>query len=233
MKNEEENKTFLFVSSKRLVIVVKDKDKKDLFKKELLIENNLKSLDLDIIKEFINKNIFDIEKKVNHFINNIFLIIDNDNFLSIDLSIKRNMSYEKINIKVVNNLLIDAKEQCKKTLENYDIIHMTIKKYFIDNLSFLLLPKDIVCNNLSLHINFICLPKNYVKDLENILKSYQISLNRIISYNYLVDFLDKDQSDIFILGEKILNGYNQNEVLLVNKTQKNTGIFEKFFNFFN
>ena len=35
------------------------------------------------------------------------------------------------------------------------------------------------------------------------------------------------------MTKKMVNGYNPNEVLLVNKTRKNEGFFEKFFNFFN
>jgi len=32
---------------------------------------------------------------------------------------------------------------------------------------------------------------------------------------------------------RLINGYNDNEVILVSKRAKNQGFFEKFFNFFN
>ena len=38
--------------------------------------------------------------------------------------------------------------------------------------------------------------------------------------------------DIFSMARKIINGHNPNEVSLINKSLKNKGFFEKFFNFF-
>ena len=35
------------------------------------------------------------------------------------------------------------------------------------------------------------------------------------------------------MAKQLKNGYNLNEITLVNKTFKNQGFFEKFFNFFN
>ena len=232
MKNDTEYKTFLFISLKKLILVVLDSDQKNIFKKELLIENFSNELNLNRINDFLGKYIFDIEKILKGFVNNIFLIIDHEDFLSIDVSLKKNLNKEKINIKNINNLLIEAKDQCKESLEKYNIVHMKIDKYIIDDLSYSILPKELFCDYFSLDVNFICLSKNLIKDLENILKNYQISISRIISYRYLLGFLDSEQEDIFHLAEKILNGYNHNEVVLVNKTHKNKGFFEKFFNFF-
>ena len=42
-----------------------------------------------------------------------------------------------------------------------------------------------------------------------------------------------DEKDIFLMAKKIINGHNPNEVLLVNKTPKNKGFFEKIFHFFS
>ena len=84
-----------------------------------------------------------------------------------------------------------------------------------------------------LDLKFICISDDFIKRLEEVLKKYQISLNQIVSANYIKDFLKKSDEDIFSMTKKMVNGYNHNEVLLVNKTRKNEGFFEKFFNFFN
>ena len=39
--------------------------------------------------------------------------------------------------------------------------------------------------------------------------------------------------DYYRISEEVINGSNKNEILLIDKTQKNWGFFEKFFNFFN
>ena len=51
--------------------------------------------------------------------------------------------------------------------------------------------------------------------------------------NFVSQFMENDKIDIFIKAEKIMDGYNPNEVMLVDKTLKKQGFFEKFFNFFN
>ena len=66
----------------------------------------------------------------------------------------------------------------------------------------------------------------------NISKRYEISLGKIISEDYLNKFLNEYENDKFIMAKKLINGYDKNEVLIVEKTQKNRGFFEKFFNFF-
>ena len=77
-------------------------------------------------------------------------------------------------------LLNEAKDQCKKTLQNKKIIHMLIKNYLLDNNSYTYLPDETKCNFFSLDIKFICLPNNLVKILEEVLSKYHISINQQI-----------------------------------------------------
>ena len=65
------------------------------------------------------------------------------------------------------------------------------------------------------------------------LEKYQISLGEVVSANYVKKFLTKNENELFLMTGKIIKGHNPNEVILVKKTQKNQGFFEKFFNFFN
>ena len=69
--------------------------------------------------------------------------------------------------------------------------------------------------------------------MEQILKRYQISLEKVVSAPYIKKFLTDDDKDIFLMAKKIIAGYNPNEVKLAEKTIKNKGFFEKFFNLFN
>ena len=110
---------------------------------------------------------------------------------------------------------------------------MVINKYKVDNKDYSLLPYDIKCNNFSLEVNFSCISHEFIEDLEKILKKFQISINQIISANYIKNFIKNNDEDVFLMTKKIINGHNPNEVKLVNKTRENKGFFEKFFNFFN
>ena len=94
------------------------------------------------------------------------------------------------------------------------------------------MPKDLKCKNFSLDLKFICLSNDLIEILEQIFKRYQISLNRVISTDYIKKFLSNDANNIFNLSKKIIEDNFQNEVVLVSKNNKNQGFFEKFFNFF-
>jgi hypothetical protein len=110
---------------------------------------------------------------------------------------------------------------------------MLIENYRIDNNNYSFLPDDLNCNNFSLDVKFICLPKNLIEELEIILKKYHILINQVLCASYIENFFDEDHLDVFTTASRIISGHNTNEVLLINKTLKNKGFFEKFFDFFN
>jgi hypothetical protein len=182
----------------------------------------------------LNENIFQIEKILNEFVNNIFLIIDHSDLFTIRLSIKEKKDDILLSKNSINSLLIEAKNQCKQTLQDVDIIHMKIDEFYVDDISYKNLPEQQNCKNFSIDLSFICIPNIISKNFEKILSNYEISLSKILSYQYLTSFADNDKVDnIYEIAHKILNGLNENEVFLVTKKPKNVGFFEKFFNFFN
>ena len=81
-------------------------------------------------------------------------------------------------------------------------------------------------------INFICLPLNFIKKIENILSKYQISINRLISMKYLESLFLDQNVDFSEMAKKVIDGHNLNEVVLSSKKSENMSFFEKFFHFF-
>ena len=110
---------------------------------------------------------------------------------------------------------------------------MLIKNYRVDNKDFSYFPENIKCHNFSLDLRLICISDDLIRDLETILKKYHISLNRVLDASYIQEFFSSDDRNIFSMAKKIIDGNNPNEVVLLDKTDKNQGFFEKFFNFFN
>ena len=129
--------------------------------------------------------------------------------------------------------LNELKNYCKKTLEKKKIIHMLIDNYIIDGKNYSNYNSNMSCNNFSLNVRFICLPNNIIENLEKILKKYQIAIQQIVEINYLNDFFKDNGKDIFLNAKDLILGGNTNEVKLLEKSKKNKGFFEKFFNFFN
>jgi len=233
MKNKLENKIFLFLGIDKFTIVALNSADELVYKEEILTKNKSNQIDLNFLDNFLNENIFKIEKRLNEFIKSIFLIIDHQNIFSIYLSIKNKFDNIKINSDSMHKLLLEAKNCCKKTLEDSDILHMKIDQFYVDGTFFEILPEKENCKNFSIEISYICLPKNISKTIEDVLVKYQISIDQILSFNYLKSFLDNKNDNLYTIAQKILDGLNENEVFIIDKNSKKMGFFERFFNFFN
>ena len=232
MSNNLNYETYIFLNFEKIIISVYDDLDKKIYEENLKIEKIENKDFFEKIDFFLSKSIFKIEKKLNNFIKETSIIIDLDIFFPLEISIKNN--YEnKIDLENIKRLLYEAKSYCRKTLDNKEIIHIVITNYKIDNKNFSYLPPETNCKNFSLDIKFIGISSDYIKNLELILKKYHISLKRLVNGNYVKSFLTKDEKDIFLMTKKIVNGFNPNEVVLINKTEKKQGFFEKFFHFFN
>ena len=235
MSDNTNLKTFLLISNEKLAISVYDIfKKKNVFSKEILIKNTKSSSQFSLIQNFLDDHIYEIEKMINNFINNIHLVIENEDFFSVKISLKKNNYGNTINYEAINHLVYEAKNQCKKTINDRKIIHILIDNYLIDEKNFFYLPNKMKCDFFSIDINIICLSNRFIKNLEDILKKYQISIIKILSYHYLNNLKElNDTNSIFKIAEEILNGSNKNEVLITGKSSKNRGFFEKFFFLFN
>ncbi len=233
MINSSVNKTFIFIASNKFIILSLNEANKINYKKETIFKDQNKKFDLNLFNEFLNENIFKIEKELGEFIKVIYLIIENEEIFSVNLSIKNKINEITINAKIINNLLIEAKNYCEETLRKAEVIHMKIDQFFIDNEYYKVLPDKVTCKSLSLDLSFICVPKNILNNFEKILNNFQISVYRTISYQYLHSYFKISTNNLELVAQKILTGFNENEVILMKKKPKNLGFFEKFFNYFN
>ena len=80
MRNSSINKTFIFISSNKFLIISLNEANKIRYKKETIFKDQNKRFDLDLFNEFLNENIFKIEKELGEFIKVIYLIIENEIF---------------------------------------------------------------------------------------------------------------------------------------------------------
>ena len=88
-------------------------------------------------------------------------------------------------------------------------------------------------DHICVEVNFISVPNILIKEISNVLKKYQIKIDRLLEKKYIKNLFDGQLLDESIIAFKVQSGYNQNEVVLVPKSGKKTGIFEKFFQLFS
>jgi len=224
---------FIYISKIEFSIcVIHLENSKKIYENKFLIKNDLNGIDFHKFQEFLDNNILKIEKSLKEFIKNTHIIIETEDFSTIQISIKNFNNSKILTPKDLSYSLNEARYQCKKTLENKKIVHMLIDNYRVNDQDYTFFPENLECNNYSLDIKFICLSHNFVKKLENCLEKYQISISKIINAEYVEKYFNNDD-DLFIKAKKITEGCNPNEIEFLNKIKKKQGFFEKFFNFFN
>ena len=90
MENDINFETFLYYSDQKLSISVHQSNKDSRFyEKSSILDKNQNNLQLAKLDEFLDLNIFKIEKSLKRFIKNIILIIDHQELLKIKLSLKK------------------------------------------------------------------------------------------------------------------------------------------------
>ena len=137
MNNNTEYNIFLFLNFKKFTIVVLNEKDEVIYKKENTIKNSSNKIELDVFSEFLSQNIFKIEKELNEFVETIHIIIDHDDIFSINLSIKNKIDNVLLNTNTINDLLVEAKNCCKETLINNEVIHFKIDQFLELLLKFL------------------------------------------------------------------------------------------------
>ena len=226
--------TYLVISNDKFEIYLLDIKKfKNLYKKEFKYQTDLEKIDLNLLDEFLEKNIFSIEKVAGSFVNKINLIIQSKTILNLDLSVKKKNYSQNISDVFLKNILTDIKDLFKESYREYKLMHMLINKYIINEEIYTSLKDEINSDEICLEIKLISISNLVVFEIENILKKYQIQVINYFDKKYLKDFFKDEQLEISYMANKTLNGINDNEVLLTSKNTKKLGFFEKFFQLFS
>jgi hypothetical protein len=223
--------TFLYISKSKYQIFVYDKNNlKNLYNEEV---ESSDEIELNILSQFLDDNIYKIEKMIKNFIRNIILIVEDDKVLDIGISLKKKNYEKNINQKQLENSLVEVKDIFKENYQDLLIMHMIIvekKNNFLSN--------NVNNSNdyLFLEVNFISIPDKFTFNFDKLLENYQIKIKRYMSCSYIKSFFDiesKESIELFVTANKLNEGLNKNEVQLVSKSKENKGFFEKFFQLFS
>ena len=233
MNKDQQLENYLSISPNKFGIYLFDpKNSKNVYKEELLINQNNNYLNLSNLKIFLDNNIFKIEKLSGKFVENIFLIFEDKLTFNLEMGIKKKNYELFITKEYLNNSLIEAKDLFRKNYQNQEIMHMIINKYFIKNKSYLSFQENLKSDHLALEIQFKSISNNIIYDLNKILENYQIKIIKYLDGDYVKNFFSKD-IELSEMSHRIINGYNENEVIFIQKNPKKLAFFEKFFQLFN
>ena len=227
-----EFETYLSISQIKFGIYLFDtKNKNNLYGKEITFEKT-NFINYSHLKRFLDENIFRIEKLIGKFIENIFIIIDDENILNTQIGIKQK-NYQPSKSKVyLQSSITNAKDLFKENYPDQKILHIIINNYLIDGKNYFYLQDNLEYEQLNLVIQFKSISNDIIYSLNKLLQNYQINIIKFLDGNYVKNFFNKD-IEISKMAFDILNGCNVNEVMVVQKNTKKSGFFEKFFQLFS
>ena len=225
--------TYLYISKDKFQIFVLNKKKlKNLYSQELKIDHQFDFKDLNILLNFLDKNIIKIEKLIGNFIKNIILIVENEKNLKINMGIKK--SYEtSLKQKSFSSNLTELKDLFKKNYQDQTIMHMCIINYIIDGKRYSSFDTKLINDYFCIEVSFIAIDNKLVFAFDNVLEKYQIKIKQYMCGNYINNFIGDTGDEISIIANKLRNGLNINEIIIVAKHKENKGFFEKFFQLFS
>ena len=234
MNKEIDFETYLIISYGKFEIFLLDiKNHKDIYQEEFKFRDVSEKLDFNLLNDFLENNIFKIEKLAGNFVNNINLVIENKSILTSNISIKKKNYNGEISMAILESMLKDIKDLFKENYNQYKLIHMIINKYIIDGVSYSSFKDQISNDEICLEIKLISISNLIILKIENILKKYQIQVNNFLDKGYVKDFFLDKQIDISQMAHKLQNGMNKKEVQITSKYTKKIGFFEKFFQLFS
>ncbi len=234
MINKLDFETYLYIFQDKYQIIIFDTIKfKNLYIKEQKIFNEFNNNNLNDLNQFLEKNIYKIEKLVGSFIESIILIIDNNKSFNINIASKKKNYENSLNKKNLENNLVELKDLFKENYQNQKIMHMIINSYILNDKKYYSFDSSLNSDHLCVEVSFLSISRDLIFVLEKLLEKYQIKITKYMCGNYIKNFSNNDESELSLITYKLKNGLNDNEVVLVQKDAVNKGFFEKFFQLFS
>ena len=140
----------------------------------------------------IRLSISTAEKKAKISLKKINVIFEQPDFLCTKFSKHKKIDGSKIHRHDIEFLLKEAKKQLILNDKNQSIIHIFNHNYIVDGKIFMEEPIDVFADSLSHEMTFITVPKNNLKNINQVFIDCDIEIERLISHT-------------FTLGVKLLN----------------------------
>tara|TARA_Y100000590_G_C15695307_1_gene1004904 strand:+ start:504 stop:1763 length:1260 start_codon:yes stop_codon:yes gene_type:complete len=142
----------------------------------------------------IQSCIDEMEKKTKNKIQNLIVIFEPIETNSIRMSKSKVIAGAKISFDDVSYLITDAKLQIQQSQQNDFIVHIFNYNYNVDGKKFLNEPIDIYGNFFSHELTFLTIPRNILKNINEIFVNADVEVKKFIlsSYAYSVTKFDKD-----------------------------------------
>ncbi len=134
----------------------------------------------------IEKIIKKAEKKIKSHIENIILITDINNLISIDISFSKTFDEKEDVNKVYNSITQELTQLVETNYPKFTIVHLILNNCTIDNVSYTEIPREKKnIKNIKVDLKFICFPKALIDKLKKKFNVLNINISNIFCTSYI------------------------------------------------
>ena len=140
-----------------------------------------KILNFDYTAQKINTDIKNLEKELNVIFKNIIILINEPETSCTNLSGFKKLNGSKVEKRDLDYILSEAKNSILKNQEKNSILHILNSNFILDKIKKNKIPLNLHGDHLSLHVTFILLPTNNLKNIKAIFNNSDLKIDRVIS----------------------------------------------------
>ena len=132
----------------------------------------------------VRSSISDAEKKAKVSLKKINIVFEQPDFLCTKFSKHKKIDGSKIHKDDIEFLLKEAKKDLIHNDKKQSIVHIFNHNYIVDGKNFVEEPIDVYADNLTHEITFITIPKNNLKNINQVFNNCDIEIEKLISKNF-------------------------------------------------
>ncbi len=178
-------KLFAEINNKKIRYAVFEfKDEKDY---NLIIKKDSNNIgikngsveDINLATDIVSKDLKEIEKKLDKVFDKINLIINQKEIISTNLTSFKNLNGAKVEKRDLDYILNEGKISISKNEKSNSILHILNSNFYLDKKKREKIPLNIFGDHLGLQMTFISLPKNNIKNINNLFENNDLIVDRL------------------------------------------------------
>ncbi len=140
-----------------------------------------KIFDFEYSTKIINEDLYEIEKNVNKVFKSITVILNQKDVFCTNLCGFKKLNGSKVEKRDLDYILNEAKNSISSNQKNNSIIHILNSNFILDKTKQDKAPLNIFGDHLSLHMTFVSVPDNNLKNIKEVFNHTDLKIDRIIS----------------------------------------------------
>ncbi len=197
----DQEKLIAEIAEDKIQYVIYQQDEKleyKILKKKISNNTGIKQgkiLDFHYTADKINQDLKDLEKVSNKIFKNISIIVNEPEISCTNLSGFKKLNGSKVEKRDLDYLLNEGKSSILKNQEKNSILHILNSNFILDKIKKNKIPVDLHGDHLSLHMTFISLPTNNLKNIKALFNNSDLKIDRVISKPLAcgIDLLNKNK----------------------------------------